>query len=139
VLYKQRPEDMLVKQLLLMTGGSEAIGAPSTAAVAGDQATQTPTIAAGDLAGNWSATGQNETSFALQLGSKGDFTWTFTHNGKAETVKGVYALDGNVLAMEPETGGVMLAEVTPPKGKQFEFKMLGAPPGDQGLRFEQKG
>jgi uncharacterized protein (TIGR03066 family) len=139
VLYQQQPQDMLVKQLLLMTGGSEAIGAPSTAAVTDAQGSQAPAIAAGDLVGNWSASGQDKTSFAMQLGENGSFTWTFTQNGKAETVKGVYALDGNVLAMEPETGGVMLAELTPPQENRFDFRMLGAPPGDPGLRFEKKG
>jgi hypothetical protein len=50
-------------------------------------------------------------------------------------VQGVYALDGNVLALEPQTGGVMLAQVTEAEGGRFNFQLLGAPPGDSGLKF----
>lgn len=136
VLYKQQPQDALVKQLLLMTGGPEAIGAPPTPPETDKPAG--PAIPAADLVGNWNAAGQNMTAFAMQLSPDGNFSWTFTQKGKAETVKGVYALDGNVLAMEPESGGTMLAELTPPQGGRLDFKMLGAAPGDPGLRFEKK-
>jgi hypothetical protein len=29
----------------------------------------------------------------------------------------------------------MLAEITPPKDNNYAFQLLGAPPGDPGLRF----
>jgi hypothetical protein len=29
----------------------------------------------------------------------------------------------------------MLAQVTPPQGGSFGFQLLGAPPGDPGLKF----
>jgi tetratricopeptide (TPR) repeat protein len=137
VIYKQTPQDNLVKQLLLMTGGPEALGAPSLATQPASPAA--PTIASADLVGNWSAPGQGNTQFALGLAQDGSFSWTFTQGGKAQTVKGVYALDGNVLAMEPESGGVMLAEVTQPMGGNFSFHLLGAPPGDPGLKFAKRG
>jgi tetratricopeptide (TPR) repeat protein len=135
-LAKQRPQDMLVKQLLLMTGGAEASGASPPTPQAEKPAA--PTIPATDLVGSWTASGQNKTTFAMQLTPDGGFTWTYTQNGKAETVKGVFAMDGNVLAMEPQSGGVMLAELTKPQGGRMEFRLLGAPPGDPGLRFEKK-
>jgi uncharacterized protein (TIGR03066 family) len=135
-IYKQRPQDMLVKQLLLSTGGPEAIGAAPITADA--EKPTAPTIAATDLVGNWNASGPSKTTFAMQLGQDGTFSWTYTQNGKAETVKGVYALDGNVLAMEPETGGTMLAELAPPRGGQMDFRLLGAPPGDAGMKFQKK-
>ena len=50
-------------------------------------------------------------------------------------MKGVYAVDGDVLAMEPETGGTMLAQISQPQGGSFSFHLLGAPPGDPGLKF----
>jgi len=71
----------------------------------------------------------------MELTKDGAFSWTFTQAGKPQTVKGVYAVDGNVLAMEPESGGTMLAEVTQPQGGSFGFQLLGAPPGDPGLKF----
>jgi tetratricopeptide (TPR) repeat protein len=132
-LYKATPQDNLVKELLLMTGGPEAIGAPTTPAEPPTAAA--PKIAATDLVGSWSAAGQSGTKFELGLAGDGKFSWNYSQNGKSQTVKGVYALDGNVLAMEPESGGVMLAELAPPQGGRLDFKLLGAPPGDAGLKF----
>jgi uncharacterized protein (TIGR03066 family) len=135
-IYKKTPQDNLVKQLLLMTGGPERLGAPS---IATDPAAGTtpaaPAVPAADLVGTWSATGQDNSKFVMELTKDGTFSWTFTQAGKMQSVKGVFAVDGNVLAMEPESGGVMLAEVTQPKGGSFEFRLLGAPPGDPGLKF----
>jgi uncharacterized protein (TIGR03066 family) len=136
-LNKQTPQDPLIAQLLLMTGGPDALGVPP-------EATETtvpdaPAVPAADLVGNWTAKGERNTKFAMELSKDGNFSWTFTEKGKPQTVKGVYAVDGNVLAMEPESGGTMLAEVTQPKADGFEFKMLGAPPGDKGLKFVKGG
>jgi tetratricopeptide (TPR) repeat protein len=132
-LYKATPQDHLVQELLLMTGGPETIGAsaaPTEAAPA-----QAPQVPAADLVGSWSAAGQGGTKFEMGLAADGKFTWNYSQNGKSQSVKGVYPLDGNVLAMEPESGGVMLAEVSPPQGGRIDFKLLGAPPGDPGLKF----
>jgi tetratricopeptide (TPR) repeat protein len=132
-LHKQLPQDNVIKELVLMTGGPDALGAPSTPPAA--TPSDAPAVAAADLLGNWSAAGQGGSKFSLGLDGEGKFTWAFAQNGKTQSVKGVYALDGNTLAMEPESGGVMLAEVGQPKGGSFEFKLLGAPPGDPGLKF----
>jgi tetratricopeptide (TPR) repeat protein len=134
-LYKDTPQDRVVQELLLMTAGPEALAEAPSADVAGEATA--PTFPAGDLVGNWGAKGNNQTQFALGLSGDGNFTWTYTQGGKSETVKGVYALDKNVLALEPESGGVMLAEVTQPKGGTFSFQLLGAPPGDPGLKFSK--
>jgi uncharacterized protein (TIGR03066 family) len=127
------PQDNLVKQLLLMTGGPEALGAPSLDAPIAKPAA--PPVPAAELVGKWTASGQGNAKFAMELTGDGMFSWTFVQGGKPQTVKGVYAVDGNTLAMEPESGGVMLAEVTPPQGGSLSFKMMGAPPGDPGLKF----
>jgi tetratricopeptide (TPR) repeat protein len=132
-LYQQMPQDHLIKELLLATGGPEAVGAPTTPRATA--AAAPPAIAASELVGTWSAAGQGGAKFDLGLGQDGNFTWSFTQQGKAQTVKGVFALDGNVLAMEPESGGTMLAEITKPAAGSFAFAMLGAPPGDPGLKF----
>jgi uncharacterized protein (TIGR03066 family) len=132
-LYKVTPQDNLIKELLMMTGGPESIGA--SAAPAERAPAQAPQIPAADLVGSWNAAGQRGTKFEMGLAQDGKFTWNYSQNGKSQSVKGVYALDGNVLAMEPESGGVMLAEVTPPQGGRLDFKLLGAPPGDPGLKF----
>jgi len=131
-LYAMTPQDVVIKELLLMTAGPEAIGASAAAPAVAPSA---PQIAAADFTGVWTSAGQNKTTFALELTRDGAFTWNYAQGGRSENVKGVYALDGNVLAMEPDTGGVMLAEVTQPQGGRFDFRLLGAPPGDPGLEF----
>ena len=134
-LYAKMPQDTVVKELLLMTAGPEAIGA--TEAKAPTATASVPAIDVAKLSGTWNSAGQNKTKFALNLTPDGDFTWTYTQAGKAQSVQGVYALDENVLALEPSTGGVMLAEVTQPKNDGFDFRLLGALPGDPGLKFVQ--
>jgi len=46
-------------------------------------------------------------------------------------------VDGDTLALEPESGGVMLAQIQPKTADQFHFAMVGAPPGDAGLDFSK--
>jgi hypothetical protein len=133
-LYDKTPQDTVIKELLLMTGGPEAIGAPPTP---GNPAASAVKINAANLVGKWSAANQSGAKFALDLTQDGNFTWTYSQDGKSQAVKGVYALDGNVLAMEPESGGTMLAEITQPQGGRFDFAVLGAPPGDPGLKFSK--
>jgi tetratricopeptide (TPR) repeat protein len=135
-LYKQMPQDKVIESLLLMTAGPEAIGASPPSP---EPAKPAPGVSAADLVGKWGASGEGATKFALELTKDGNFSWTYAKSGKSETVQGVYALDGNVLAMEPQTGGVMLAEVTQPQGGRFGFQLLGAPPGDAGLKFQRQG
>jgi uncharacterized protein (TIGR03066 family) len=134
VLYQKTPQDPLIKQLLLMTGGPEAIGASATAAAPAPSAAAVPAEA---LVGKWSAAGPANAKFNLELTKDGNFSWAYSQGGKSQTVKGVYALDGATLAMEPEGGGTMLADVTVPQNGSFSFAMLGAPPGDPGLKFAQ--
>ena len=131
-LNEQAPQDTVIKQLLLMTAGPDAVGAPTTPAAPTTSAVK---INAADIVGRWSAANESGAKFVLDLTQDGNFTWTYAQNGKSEAVKGVYALDGDVLAMEPETGGTMLAQITQPKGGRFDFALLGAPPGDPGLKF----
>lgn len=131
-LYKQTPQDNLIKQLALMTGGEQALGVAPAAAQPPQPAA--PAVAAADFVGKWNAT-QGNAKFAMELTKDGAFSWTFTQAGKPQTVKGVYAFDGDTLAMEPETGGTMLAQVAQPQGGSFGFQLLGAPPGDPGLKF----
>lgn len=91
-------------------------------------------VAAKDVVGTWVAKGGNNTTFSLHLTDGGKFTWTFTQGKNTQTVKGVYALDENRLAMEPDTGGTMLAHISK-KESGFHFDMEGAAKGDPGLDF----
>ncbi len=70
----------------------------------------------------------DKSKFVLDLTADGNFACTLTQKSNTQTVKEVYALDGNVLAMEPESGGNMLAKLSQPEGESFGFQLLGTPP-----------
>ena len=74
----------------------------------------------------------------MTLRKDGTFTWAFQHGARKQEAKGVYTVEGNVLAMEPDTGGVLLAELTVkgPDGLHFQDGRrgerrpgVGFPPG----------
>lgn len=67
------------KQLLLLTGGPEALGAPAVANQSPTPSTPAvPAVPAADLVGKWGATGRGNAKFAMELTKEGTFTWTFT-------------------------------------------------------------
>jgi len=132
IVYKANPNDQLMKQLLLMVGGSEAIGvAPTAEAAQPDAAVKIPKE---NVLGQWVSTDRGSI-YTLVLSQDGNFKWKYAKGNQIQAVSGVFALDGDVLALEPETGGTMLAQIKPPKNGSLDFKMLGAPPGDTGLKF----
>jgi hypothetical protein len=95
-------------------------------------------IPAADVLGTWTAARGGKASFELTLDKDKGFTWVYREGKKQEQVKGAYALDGNVLALEPDAGGVMLAEISAPQNGAFDFRTVGAPKTDKGLRFQRK-
>ena len=128
------PQDRVMGQLL-ETLGSKA-----------DPTTQPPAPVKGgevkidvvSLVGTWTASGASKASFTLTLGSDKEFTWVYQQGKTQQQVKGAYALDGNSLALEPDQGGVMLAEITPPVDGNFSFTPLGDPKSNPPLRFQKK-
>ena len=88
------------------------------------------------VVGNWTAAGKGTAKYSMNLRKDGTFTWAFARGSRKEEVKGVYSLEGNVLAMEPDTGGVMLAELTV-KEDTLHFKMIGGAADDPGLDFRR--
>jgi tetratricopeptide (TPR) repeat protein len=77
------------------------------------------------IVGNWSAAGPRTAKYAMNLRKDGTFSWAYTRGSRKQEVKGVYTVEGNVLAMEPDGGGVMLAELTA-KDDTLQFKMVGS-------------
>ena len=90
-----------------------------------------------NLVGNWKASGKNATSYSMNLQKEGTFTWAFAKGSKKDEVKGVYAVEGNVLAMEPDTGGVMLAELSLKEPDSLHFKMINGAADNPGLEFRR--
>jgi tetratricopeptide (TPR) repeat protein len=130
-LHQALPKDPIIQELLMMTDGPEAIAASSPAG----KKPAGPAVSADDVVGSWTATRGRGNKFSMSLSKDGGFTWTFSQGGKPQTIKGVYTLNDGVLAMQPDDGGVTLAEVTSNESKGLHFRLAGAPPGDQGLSF----
>jgi Tetratricopeptide repeat len=126
------PNDTVAKQMLQMLGKSDTPPPPS--------AESDTKIDVASLLGTWNATARGgKAHFEMTLDKDKNFTWTYQEGKTKQAVKGAYALSGNVLALEPDAGGVMLAEITEPKGGSFVFRIDDAPKSDPGLTFKAKG
>jgi tetratricopeptide (TPR) repeat protein len=128
---KVAPKDAVSAQLLELLESKDSAPAelkdpPATAKIDVDQ-----------LIGDWTAT-RGKASFVLTLGKDKGFTWSYREGKTKQDVKGAYALDGTTLSLEPDAGGVMLADITAPQGGAFTFQVVGAPKTDPGLSFKRK-
>jgi tetratricopeptide (TPR) repeat protein len=117
------PKDQVAKQLLEMLSPTSAPPSPTPNPPPAGAA---PTIKAADLVGTWKATGVDGARFELTLNATGEFVWKYAHNGKDQVAQGAYAIEGDTLAMEPQTGGVMLAQITLQGANKFVFKPIGS-------------
>jgi tetratricopeptide (TPR) repeat protein len=95
------------------------------------------TVAADQLVGSWTARGTGDSQFAMTLDKEGKFTWKYTLGKTSQSVSGVYAVDKNVLALQPDSGGEMLADVALDAGK-LSFRMSGGDASDPALQFAKK-
>jgi hypothetical protein len=73
----------------------------------------------------------------MSLRKDGTFTWSFARGSRKQEANGVYTLEGNVLAMEPDSGGVLLAELTAKGPENLLFRMIGGETNDPGLEFQR--
>lgn len=90
-----------------------------------------------DVVGAWQAAGANNSQFNMKLAQDGTFTWAFTQGGKKQEVKGVFSVEGNVLAMQPDSGGTMLADLTIKGKDQLVFKAVGSSKDEPSLDFKR--
>jgi tetratricopeptide (TPR) repeat protein len=95
-------------------------------------------IPADNIIGAWNATGSGSANYSMNLAKDGTFTWGFARGARKQEAKGVYTVEGNILAMEPDTGGVLLAELTAKGPDAVHFKMVGGAADDPGLEFRRK-
>lgn len=135
------PGERVATDMLTMIVGPEAVRALEEAAplpAPPPARVDVPEIESAQMTGEWNATDQDETTFQMVLNENGTFRWTATREGHSRTVRGVWALEENVLAMEPDSGGVMLAELSDVDDQGFQFRPVGAPQEDPGLKFTSK-
>jgi tetratricopeptide (TPR) repeat protein len=133
---KELPEDKLIQQLVAMTTPPEELkqqSVPAPPPVVPAEKVLSPD----QLVGTWTASSRGAT-FELDLAKDGSFTWTYTRDKQKQSVKGVFAVDQNNLALETnDGGGTMLAEVDFAGPTQFKFRMIGDQSKDSGLEFKK--
>lgn len=126
-----RPDDAVTAYLVAtLAPAGVPLATPATV-------TAPKAIPAESLAGSWTAMGPNSSAYSMKLQKDNTFTWSFSRGVRKQDAKGVYTVEGNVLAMEPDTGGVLLAELTHKEPDGLHFKMVGAAKDDPGLDFRR--
>jgi tetratricopeptide (TPR) repeat protein len=95
-----------------------------------------PPVPPDSVVGTWAA-GSPSAKYSMTLRKDGTFTWAFQRGARKSEAKGVYTVEGNVLAMEPDTGGVLLAELASKAPDGLHFKMVGGSKDDPGLDFRR--
>lgn len=120
------------------TTGRSGFAAPHRRPLVPTDVPPTGAIARDNLWGTWVAAGPQGSTFEFTLSRDGTFVWTFAHARLTRTIRGVYALDGTTLALEPQTGGVMLGEISNATGESFTVHMAGRGTPGQGLTFRRK-
>jgi tetratricopeptide (TPR) repeat protein len=126
-----RPEDAVAAALAATLAPRDA-QPPKPAAAAAPEP-----VPSDKVVGTWVAPGKGTAKYSMGLRKDGTFTWEFTRGSRKQAAKGVYTLEGNVLAMEPDSGGVLLAELTAKGPDVLHFKMIGGASGDSGLEFRR--
>lgn len=128
------PNDKLIKQLVGMTAPSETSSQPAVPS-APPVVPAEKVLKSDQLIGNWKAEKQGAV-FELKMTQDGTYTWTYAQGKRKQSVKGVFAVDQNNLALETDDGGeTMLAEVQFSSPSQFQFKMVGDDEKSPGLKF----
>lgn len=129
------PDDKLIKQLITMTTpqdeSKQTEAPPEPPAVSPEKV-----LKAEQFVGNWKSSSQGAT-FQLDLTKDGNFTWTYTRDKQKQSVKGVFAVDQNNLALEVDDGSTMVAEIDFANPSQFKFKMIGGDEEDPPLEFKK--
>jgi hypothetical protein len=127
-----QPKDVVAADLLLAMS-------PSDKPASTTPATAPPAIASDAVIGVWTASGPKNAKYDMKLTKDGVFTWSYSRGATKQDVKGVYAIDGNNLAMQPDGGGTMLMELKLIASDGLHADIVGAAKGDPGLEFKRTG
>ena len=143
VVVELNPKDRVAAELLqMLTASATTETAQANAPPQPDQDTEPrsrpeiKTIEVAAIVGTWKATRDDDGRFELTLREDNTFVWKYIQGDRTEELKGKFTVEDNVLALEDEDGGALVAELTPEGKQQFNFKLLGAPKNDAGLDFK---
>ncbi len=136
-----KPDDTVAADLLRMLAPPTPVEPPSGSAglagsADGQVAKEMPSVDPSLLTGGWKATREDGSTFNLTLTDDAKFVWSFAAaNEPPQEFGGTYSLEGNIIALERESGGALIAEVTPNGDGRFNFRIVGSPESDTGLEF----
>ncbi len=130
------PGDKLITRLVAMTSPPDTTK-PTPAPKAPAVVPEDKVLSTEKMVGTWTSSSKGAL-FQLELKQDGQFVWSYTRGKKKETIKGAFAVDQNNLAMEPDAGGTMLAQIDFKDPSQFHFQMIGTDSNDPGLDFKKE-
>ena len=90
-----------------------------------------------NLVGSWIAK-NDQTSIELTVTDEMNFVWKASMNGQNSELQGKLETTENSLAFETEKQGNLVGQAVSQGPDKFQFILLGAPVGDEGLTFERK-
>jgi len=93
-------------------------------------------VTAEELYGTWQAQNSKGKTFTLTLTKDGTFEWESKDDQKTIDQKGVFGVEGESLAMEPDGGGVLVGKVSKPENGAFKLELVGGLPDDKALEFK---
>jgi Tetratricopeptide repeat len=134
------PKDAVARQMVAMLSKGESKDDPNEA----DQEKPIETAAGAktsisleQFTGTWTAK-RDKATFTLVMTQDDHFTWTHVAaDGRKSEIKGVYAIKDGALALEPDSGGVMLANVSFKGDREMNFRMVSDDDKDPGLSFSK--
>jgi hypothetical protein len=117
-----QPKDKLSADLVKMYDPPSSATPPPAAASADN--VKEPAWPMAKLEGNWTATGKDG-EYDMTLAADDTFTWTFKRDGKDQKMSGAYVVRGKNLVLQPDSGGVMLSEISLKDDRTLEFSPIG--------------
>jgi tetratricopeptide (TPR) repeat protein len=140
-----QPKDTLTAQLIqqLESGQKPATGtdgtlAPTSLAATppGQTASTAPAGKEGKIEGSWTASPNQDTAITMTLQGDGRFTWKVRQHGKDQQFEGKSSYENGLLTLvQDQNNSTMVGNITWTDETHFNFKVIGAGPGDPGLSF----
>ena len=135
----REPKDTVAADMMRLIGGEvpDSVATRRPPADSGSAPSGATKATEADLLGSWASTGPGEAKFALTLTEEGEFSWEYTSGSDKQQIKGVFVVDDGVLAMEPDSGGVMLANVWN-QDQGFRFDPVGSNDPNASIAFGRR-
>ena len=140
------PSDRVAAEMLKAIDGPEQVKLPELATEPTPQPILQPPPADASLVaapidpekfiGTWQASRADGSVFSLDLTKEKTFKWSFTSKDQSpQSFEGTYFVQGDMITLERNGGGSLVAKIRPGNETHFQFKLFGAPEGDPGLDF----